>query len=258
MPSKARTALPKRPSAAEPPTGIGPAVQPTARQWTPEDVADLVNRDKLTVADGNALLTAMAEPPLKPARPATFAVSVAVRVPADTRPAAAMAHLDATVQRAVAAMTWTTLHDTDGYAIDAPHPPGDPAGGQPSTSGNQVQVLATVRLTVTVPAYVIYRFAGTASKLLDEDLQHLHDAGVETGPPRRAPAATDEDADDSPRLRSDRDDSVFYDYYGYHGDDDGPDESADDRDPVYLAYALDDGADLLAPDPAEVVIGLGW
>jgi hypothetical protein len=186
MPPRARTALPRRRPAAEPPTVPDHVEQPAAGQLTPHDVADLINHGRLTVADGDALMDELDQPRLKPARPVTFAVPVAVPVPVDARPAAAMACLDDTVQRTVAAMAWTTLHDIDGYAIDAPHRPGSSARWRLSAGCDLVLVRANIRLTVTVAAYVLHHFADTVSKLLDEDLQHLRDAGVETGSARPA------------------------------------------------------------------------
>jgi hypothetical protein len=193
MPSRAHSAPPQRHPAAGPSTVAGQAVQPTARPPTPDEVADLVNRDELTVTDANVLLTAMAEPPLKLHRPATFTVPVAVRVPAGTRPAAAMAHLDAIVHRARTAMAWTTLHDIDEYAIDLP------VGGASSACSEQVQVHANIRITVTVAAYVLYRFASTVRRLLDDDLQHLRDAGAELGAARRA-RSEDQDNEDEDEI----------------------------------------------------------
>jgi len=192
MPSRARTALPRRRPAAEPHTVPDHIEQPAAAQLTPHDVADLINHARLTVADSDALMDELDQPRLKPARPATFAVPVAVPVPADTRPAAAMACLNDTMQRTVAAMAWTTPHDIDGYAIDAPHRPGSPARRPASAGSDLVLVRANIRLTVTVAAYVLHHFADTVQKLLDEDLQHLRDAGVETGSARRAASPSDE------------------------------------------------------------------
>jgi hypothetical protein len=268
MPSRARTAPPRRRPAAEPPTVPEHVGQPTNGPLTPHDVADLINHGKLTVADGDALIDELDQPRLKHAQPATFAVPVATAVPADTRPAAAMAHLDGAVQRAVAAMTWTTMHDTDGYAIDAPpRRPDGPAGPSASAGGDLVLVRANTRLAVTVVAYMPHHFASTVTKLLDEDLQHLHDAGVDTGPARRAAAPSDEDPDDDllRRLRSAcSDDSAFYDYYDYdgcHGDPDG-DEALDDLDPAtYARFPLYDEADLFDEDPAEALFighGMRW
>jgi len=268
MPSKARTALPRRPPAVETPAVIGHGGPAADGQLTPHDAADLINRGKLTVADGDALMAELGQRRLKHARPATFAVPVAVPVPADTRPAAAMAHLDNAVQGAVAAMTWTTLHATDGYVIDAPQRP-DSLASRPSSAGGDVAVVrANVLLTVTVAAYVLHHFAGTVQQLLDEDLQHLRDAGVDTGPPRRAPAPRDQDPDEDLldpawRPRGEWDESASYDYYDYdgcHGDPDG-DEALDDFDPAtYERYPLYDD-ELFDEDPADALFighGLRW
>jgi len=230
MPSRARTALPRRRPAAEPHTVPDHIEQPAAAQLTPHDVADLINHARLTVADSDALMDELDQPRLKPARPATFAVPVAVPVPADTRPAAAMACLNDTMQRTVAAMAWTTPHDIDGYAIDAPHRPGSPARRPASAGSDLVLVRANLRLTVTVAAYVLHHFADTVQKLLDEDLQHLRDAGVETGPARRAASPSD--------------------------------EALDDLDPAnYVRYPLYDEADPFDADAAEALFighGLRW
>jgi hypothetical protein len=272
MPWKARTAPPRRRPAVEAPPVVGDGDQSAAGQLTPHDVADLINRGKLTVADGDALTAELGQRRLKHARPATFAVPVAVPVPADTSPAAAMTHLDNAVQGAVAVMTWTTLHDTDGYVIDAPQHPEGPvsgAGWQSSAGGDVVLVRATVLLTVTVAAYVLYHFDGTVEQLLDEDLQHLRDAGVDTGPPRRAPAPREEVSDEDLldrawRPRGDWDESASYDYYDYdgcHGDPDS-DEALDDLDPaIYERYPLYDEDELFDEDPADALFighGMRW
>jgi hypothetical protein len=267
MPSKTRTAPPGRPPAVEAPAAAVNGEQPAAGPLTPHDVADLINRGKLTVADGDALTDELGQRHLKHARPATFAVPVAVPVPADTRPAVAMARLDNAVQGAVAAMTWTTLHDTDGYAIDAPHRPDSSARRLSPAGDDVVLVRANTRLTVTVAAYVLHHFADTVQKLLAEDLQHVRDAGVQTGPARRAAAPSDENPDSDLQRRLSRADpagSAFYDYYDYdgcHGDPDG-DEALDDLDPAtYDRYPLYDEADLFDEDPAETLFighGLRW
>ncbi|GAA0911488.1 hypothetical protein [Virgisporangium aurantiacum] len=272
MPSKARTAPSRRPSAVQGPPVTGDGQHPAAGQLTPHDVADLINRGKLTGADGDALIDELDQRRLKPARPATFAVPIAVPVPADTRPAAAMARLDNTVQGAVAAMTWTTLHDIDGYVIDAPQRAEDRASGagQPSSTGGDVALVrANVLLTVTVVAYVLHHFAGTVQQLLDEDLQHLRDAGVDTGPPRRAPAPSEEDPDKdflypAWRPRGDWDEPASYDYYDYEGSPGDPDgdEALVDLDPAsYERYPLYDEDELFGEDPADALFighGLRW
>jgi hypothetical protein len=199
LPSKARTAPPRRPPTVEAPAVIGDGEQPATGQPTPHDVADLINRGKLTIADGDALTAELEQRRLKHNRPAIFAVPIAMPVPADTRPAAAMAHLDSAVQGAVAVMTWTMVHDTDEYVIDAPQRPDREASRPSSAGGDVVLVRANVLLTVTVAAYVLHHFDDTVQQLLDEDLQHLRDAGAHTGPPRRAPAPREEDPDEDPR-----------------------------------------------------------
>jgi hypothetical protein len=143
-------------------------------------VVALVNNATITLDAGRALMADLTEPCLKGSRQATFSVPIAVRVAADTSPAAAMAHLDATVTAGLHRMAWTSAHDTPhGYAIEAPRPPGRPAELTQST------VRAYVYLTVTVLAYRRYQFHRVARDLLDHDLQQLCHLGVQVGAARR-------------------------------------------------------------------------
>jgi hypothetical protein len=215
MPTPSRTTPPdnSRPAAAETPAGPVPDAAAT-----PDDVVDLVNHGQITRDTADALLNTLAHPRLKPAHPATFSIPVALPVPAGTRPAAAMACLDDTVDKAVVQMLWTTVHDRpDGCVIDPPHP-SDPG---------RSTVRAYLRLTVTVPAYRTYQFLRTARGLLAQDLQQLRHHGLQVGAPRRYHAdAEDEDdfayGDDKDDFDTDRDDTG-----------DGLDP-ADDRDcPLY-------------------------
>jgi hypothetical protein len=150
----------------------------------------------------------LTQPYLKGSRQATFRVPIAMRIAADTGPAAAMAQLDATVTAGLHRMVWTSAHDTpDGYAIDAPQPSGRPA------ELTQCTVRAYAYLTVTVPAYRRYQFHRVARDLLDQDQQQLCDLGIQVGAARRYKT------DDQTGDQTDDDTLSVGDYHRDHGDD---------------------------------------
>jgi hypothetical protein len=142
---------------------------------TPNTVVDLVNRGAMSIDEGDAAMKTLEQPRLKTRRQATFGVRIAIQVPADTRPGPAIARLNATVAKAVSAMTWSQAVDDspDGYAIDPPSPAGT------ST------VHAFLRLSVRVAAYRPHRFPATARDLLNRDLHHLREHGIHVRPRAR-------------------------------------------------------------------------
>jgi len=201
---------------------------------TPNRVVDLVNEGAMTIEDGDAVMKTLEQPRLKAARQATFGVRIAMPVPGQTRPGAAIGRLDAAVKQAASGMTWSQVVDDspDGYAIDPP-----------SRSGTST-VHAFLRLTVSVAAYRPYRFPATARDLLHRDLQHLRERGIRVGRVRRW-SLRDPDRDLWSRPRA-----VAHDRY----EDPWPHPDTGRRDvdpPRYIHVRLYDEADLFDVDPFD-------
>ena len=201
---------------------------------TPNRVVDLVNEGAMTIEDGDAVMKTLEQPRLKAARQATFGVRIAMPVPGQTRPGAAIGRLDAAVKQAASGMTWSQVVDDspDGYAIDPPAPTGT------ST------VHAFLRLMVSVAAYRPYRFPATARDLLHRDLQHLRERGIRVGRVRRW-SLRDPDRDLWSRPRA-----VAHDRY----EDPWPHPDTGRRDvdpPRYIHVRLYDEADLFDVDPFD-------
>jgi len=216
-------------------------LRPPGRQPTPDEVVTRVNSGRITFEAGDAWMDILAQPRLKGPRQATFSVPIAVQVTADTSPATAMAYLDDTVTKAIAQMAWTSAADSpDGHAIDPPHPPGRPPEFSHST------VHADLRLTVTVPAYLRYRFQSTARDLLQQDVQQLCQLGIQVGAARRH--KNNDQTDDDWSLRC-GDDADIHDF------ETDVDDTFDDLDPAhYIDHPLYDEADLYDLDPAEQTV----
>lgn len=234
MPSHSRTTPPnnRRPAAAGTPAGL--VLDAAAQPATPDEVVDMVNRGQVTLDAADALLDALAQPRLKTACLATFSMPVALPVPASTGPAAAMDCLDDRVDKAVAQMLWTTVHDRPhGYVIDPPH----------AADVGRSTVRAYLRLTVTVPAYRTYQFLRTARGLLGQDVEQLRHHGVQVGVARRC-HAEDEDEDDVCLAYGDDVDEHDFDTDGV--------DIVDELDPAnYIDCPLYEQDDLFDVDPFD-------
>ena len=239
MPSPTRRPLPEQPVAAR---NTRAGNRPT--RLTPNRVVNLINEGCMSVEDGDAAMKTLDHPRLKVARQATFSVRIAIQVPANTRPAAAMACLDTAVRQAVSCMAWSAVVDDspDGYVIDPP-----------STTGGSATVRAFLRLTVSVAAYRTNRFLPTARDLLHRDLQQLRQRGVCLGLARRWYLRPRDDEDDpwslhdgGPDAATDMDDTV---------EDHDPDEldpDSDDVDPDnYIHCRLYDEDEVFDLDPFD-------
>ena len=205
---------------------------------TPNTVVDLVNRGAISIADGDAAMKTLEQPRLKTRRQATFGVRIAIQVPADTRPGAAIARLNATVATAVSAMTWSHPVDDspDGYAIDPPSPAGT----------NTVH--AFLRLSVRVVAYRLHRFPATARDLLNRDLHHLRQHGIQVRPRARRWHLPEPDGD---TYWSQWDDVHEADVHDFDGNS-GQDERHVDVDPAdYRHGRLYDESELFDLDPFD-------
>jgi len=209
-------------------------VRAAVPRLTPNTVVDLVNQGRMSVEDADAAMKTLEQPRLKVARQATFGVRIAMPVPGDTRPGAAIACLQAAVTQAVSGMSWSQVVDDspDGYAIDPPAPTGT------ST------VHAFLRLRVSVAAYRPYRFPATARDLLHRDLQHLRERGIRVGRVRRW-SLRDPDRDLWSRPRA-----VAHDRYEDPWP--HPDTGRQGVDPPrYIHVRLYDEADLFDVDPFD-------
>jgi hypothetical protein len=223
----------------------GPATRSTAvAPRSPQEIAELVNRGRLSLDEGNALMMASDQPRLKANRLAWFTVPVALRLPANTGPGAAMRELDTAIDQALPAMSWTTVQEpASGYAIDAP----DPAAPQQHT------IHADLLLKVTVRAYPIYQMRATARRLLDRDLAQLRRRGVQAGTAYRTLPDDAWDQDDEPAD----DDFAPGQWWGYDldelqpacGEGVDPDERATPRNTDASMYEEDELFDLDPFDP---------
>ena len=255
MSSPARRPLPEAASAGRK-TRVGHASTGGAAvaTLTPSTMVALVNKGRMTVEAGDAVMKALAQPRLKVSRQATFGVRIAMQVPGDARPAAAIACLDAAVTQAVSHMVWSEAVDgsPDGYAIDPPSPTG------PSTGPGSCTVHTFLRLTVSVAAYHVHRFPATARDLLHRDLQQLRQRGVRVGRARRwhlrdpdedpwsIPDANEQDAD---IVDTDGDGTVDEPDATNDGEDF---DAAGDLDPAhYIHVRLYDEGDLFDVDPFD-------
>jgi hypothetical protein len=209
------------------------------RRLTPNTVVDLVNRGLMSIDDGDAAMKTLEQPRLKTRRQATFGVRIAIQVPADTRPGPAIARLNTTVAEAVSAMTWSQAVDDspDGYAIDPPSPDGT------ST------VHAFLRLSVRVVAYRLHRFPTTARDLLNRDLHHLRQHGIQVRPRARRWHLREADGEEPWAWYDDRHDVDIHDF---DGDGVSDEREVDDLDPVHYRHGrLYDEAELFDLDPFD-------